>query len=343
MWIDLSSRRSKQGVALFVGIGLVLLGLAASSAGGTGDAFALVLLGLILILGVGADRRYSEQQQELAATPPAQEPEDPDRFPDLNSTFTYHTSAKTDGFPDLDATFTYGLSPDSLARRTTKSSPKRGTKPPPLSYPATPEASRPTWISHVRGHSVFPHALSALQAAEQVIDTAQPLAVDLGLIVFRDGHKPAIHRTLNLPTDADTVQPYLQLHVPLPAPYTSAEAPVNFEIRSSSGDIVFDHTQNVNFSDGLNLISPPARMPVPKREEASGAWELRIYIGKRLLARHRFLWGEAQVSTDVANALEHDGEIGDALSRLIAEQMTTPLSLDELLSTQDDTSEEDHA
>jgi hypothetical protein len=229
-------------------------------------------------------------------------------------------------YPDLNSSFTY--------RSNRPRTPVKGKTP--LSYPSTDE-KLPEWITHVRGHSVFNHAQKALKAADQPIDTSKPMPVDLGFLVYRGDAKPNIHRTLDIPKDADTMQPYVQLHVPVPSLFTGLTGQVRFEIRSSLNKMLFSYEQEVTLKDGLNLITPPARLPLRDVEYGQYPWELHISLGDTLLARHAFEWSDSLKSSQVAENLDADGEISDALRKLVAEQSQESLTLDELLIDQEDT------
>jgi phosphate/sulfate permease len=229
-----------------------------------------------------------------------------------------------DKFPDLNKSFTYGAE-----------------KPPKPRSPTPSEANRfPNWITHVGGHSVFQHAQKAVKAAEQPLDTTKPLPVDLGFLVYRGDSKPNIHRTLAIPYETDYIQPYLQLHVPKVPIFSGVLGRVKFEILDSVKKVVFTHEQEYTLREGLNLITPPARFPAQNAHYGYHEWELCIRLGDTLIARQPLEWGEMK-TPEIAEGLGEDGEISDALRKLVAEQKIESLSLDELLSSQSENQQEE--
>jgi hypothetical protein len=66
-----------------------------------------------------------------------------------------------------------------------------------------------------------------------------------------------------------------------------------------------------------------------------GAWQLRVTADSLPLATHTFEWQESE-SKAIRRHLTDDGEISSGLRVALAENRLQKMSLDELLSYQDD-------
>lgn len=177
---------------------------------------------------------------------------------------------------------------------------------------------------------VHRHAIAAVRRAG--IDPAQipVLAVDIGTLVFKDNNPPVLHRTIEVEDDADYIQPFVQLRVPSPA-----VGKVQFEIIDPSGDPVFIHEDRYELKRGRNLIIPSTRLPIHDELNMAGRWELRITADNMLIASHVFGWAHSEAA-GFERHLGEDGEINTELRAVLADSQINEMSLDELLSFQDD-------
>jgi hypothetical protein len=110
---------------------------------------------------------------------------------------------------------------------------------------------------------------------------------------------------------------------------------VQFDLIDADSKILFSHDSEHLLKRGLNLITPPARLPIHDALAMDGTWQLRLSIGGRLLAVHPFYWGEP-IITETGGTLESDGEISDELRSLLIDNQLEPLSLDELLQSKNE-------
>jgi hypothetical protein len=204
---------------------------------------------------------------------------------------------------------------------------------------SSPRVDKPMSSLEVGGQVISQHTREAIRAASRIVDLSQPLVTDVGLLVYRGAEKPMIYRTLDVPDDTETIQPFVQLHVPLPL-LESGVGRVCFEILENSKDVVFSYEQVYTLRDGLNLLTPPARLPV-RNSDKSYVWEMRVSLGDTLLAVHDFGWTDANAQEDMM-ALGTDGEISEEMRTILEEQdgVGQPLSLDDLLAESADEAQE---
>ncbi len=181
----------------------------------------------------------------------------------------------------------------------------------------------------VREGRAYEHAQEAARRAGIDLTDARVYPLDIGVMAFHEGDAPVVHRTAALAPEIDSVQPYLELYVPM-----RVEGTIRFEMRDSDGVVRFAHTVQRTLSRGANLITPPARLPIDAGMSLDGRWELRISANGIPIASHFLEWS-ARATSLIGQHLGADGEISPELTDLIAESQFAPLSLDELLSDQD--------
>jgi hypothetical protein len=177
---------------------------------------------------------------------------------------------------------------------------------------------------------VYRHALEAVQRAGLNPDTVQVLTVDIGVMTFKEDGEPTVYRTWTLPDDVDYVQPFVQLRLP-----SKANGRIKFEIVDSTGKVVFAHEDNHKLERGRNFVTPAARLPIHDSHNLDGPWGLRVSADGMILADHRFEFSEATNSA-IRRHIGEDGEINTELRAVMAESRLPKMSLDDLLSYQDD-------
>lgn len=177
---------------------------------------------------------------------------------------------------------------------------------------------------------VYRHALEAVQRAGLDPDAVQVLVVDVGVMAFKDAAEPTVFRTWTLPDDVDYVQPFVQLRLP-----SKANGRVKFEILDAAGKTVFVHEDDHKLERGRNFVSPAARLPIHDQHNLDGRWRLRVSADGVLLADHRFEFSEA-TNEAIRRHIGEDGEINTELRAVMAESRLPKMSLDDLLSYQED-------
>lgn len=143
-----------------------------------------------------------------------------------------------------------------------------------------------------------------------------------------------VHRTRPVLDDVDYIQPFVQLRLP-----TKAVGKIRFEIVDTDGQILFIHEDYHELERGRNLLTPTARLPVHDAQAMHGPWQLRVTADGLPLATHTFEWQESESKT-IRRHLTDDGEISSGLRVAMAENRLQKMSLDELLSYQDDSAEQ---
>lgn len=196
-------------------------------------------------------------------------------------------------------------------------------------------AERPRPVRRERpraAEQIHQHALRAVRRAGLDPDNVQVLTTDIGLITFSNDDDPSICRNLDIPDNADYIQPFIEVRVPV-----TARGRVKFEVFDGNGDRVFVHEDLHDLQRGRNLISPSGRMPIHDEVNAVGNWELRVTADGTVLSRHVFSWTSAEGSADRFNRhIGEDGEISNELRAIMVESQPGNMSLDELLAYQDD-------
>ncbi|MDQ7025773.1 MAG: hypothetical protein Q9P01_04000 [Anaerolineae bacterium] len=177
---------------------------------------------------------------------------------------------------------------------------------------------------------VYRHALEAVQRAGLNPDSVQVLAVDIGMMAINDNGEPTVFRTWTLPDDIDYVQPFVQLRLP-----SKANGRIKFEVIDSTGKVVFVHEDNHKLERGRNFIMPAARLPIHDSHNLDGQWGMRVSADGVILADHQFEFSEATNSA-IRRHIGEDGEINTELRAVMAESRLPKMSLDDLLSYQEE-------
>ena len=147
--------------------------------------------------------------------------------------------------------------------------------------------------------------------------TVPVLPVDLGMMVFTRDELPAVYRSRPVPDDVDYVQPFVQLRLA-----TQATGKVRFEMIDADGQSVFIHEDMYDLHEGMNLVSPSARLPIHDAHAMHREWSMRVSADGVLLAEHRFEWTESTEKVirrhvQVDDLADSSGTIGyEVLTRL---------------------------
>ncbi len=196
-----------------------------------------------------------------------------------------------------------------------------------LSYDDVPLTSNRT--SHANADQVYAHALQAVKRVGLAPDQLPILPVDIGVMAYRDG-KPRIFRTSAVPDDVDYIQPFVQLRLP-----TRARGKIRLELIDADGELVFMREEEHDLKRGRNLITSSGRLPVHDALALEEGWTLRVYADGNQLAEHSLKWRESN-SEWVRDALADDGEISQELRVAMNDAAEDEMSLDDLLSFQED-------
>lgn len=183
----------------------------------------------------------------------------------------------------------------------------------------------------VLAESEVDHVLEAITTAGHDPDTLQVLPIDLGILVYKDNNQPEMHRTAPVPDDVDYVRPFVELELP-----AAVSGRIRFEIIDSSGQSVFVDEHNYQLKRGTQPIIAQTWLPIHDAHALDGMWQLKVSADDVLLANHVFEWNEVANPAAIREHLQEDGEISAELREAMAENRLQRMSLDELLSDQDE-------
>ena len=180
------------------------------------------------------------------------------------------------------------------------------------------------------GTQIYAHALEAVQRAG--LDPAETpvLPVDLGVMAFTSDRPPSLHRTRPILDNIDYLQPFAQLRLT-----TRAAGKIRFEIVDSDGQILFVHEEFHDLKPGMNLISPPARLPIHDAQAMHGDWSLRVSADGITLAEHPFAWTESTEKV-IRRHVQMDGELSGEMRQMLEDNRLEHMSLDDLLADQEE-------
>jgi hypothetical protein len=180
----------------------------------------------------------------------------------------------------------------------------------------------------------YEHALRAAQQADFDVLPDGVLPMDIGVLAYRaDDDQPVIIREGQIPDDAAYLQPFLELRVP-----SAMEGSLNFEVLDHSGNLVYKRRVPHNFARGRNLVLTPTRMRVGEDLSLMDGWHLRVWSGDVMIADHTLNWTDAGTYDEkpIAAHIGEDGELSVELRQALETLTEQPVSLDDLLSSQDD-------
>ncbi len=183
------------------------------------------------------------------------------------------------------------------------------------------------------GMQIYAHALEAVRRAGLEPGETPVLPVDLGVMAFSGSASPSLHRTRPVLDNVDYIQPFVQLKLS-----QRAAGKIRFEIIDSDGQSIFIHEDYHDLQPGMNLLSPPSRLPIHDAQAMHGSWTLRISADDITLAEHRFFWAES-TERIIRRHVQVDGELSNEMKQMLEDNRLGRLSLDDLLAEQEAESE----
>jgi hypothetical protein len=198
------------------------------------------------------------------------------------------------------------------------------------SQPAVEEEIESPPARQTGAEQVYAHAIDAVERAGRDPASTSVLPVDIGVMAFRAGQDPVLHRTQPVLDDVDYIQPFVQLRLP-----TRATGRIRFEIIDSDGQSIFIHEDYHKLERGRNLVTPAARLPILDAQAMTSDLELKISADGVLVASHHFGWRESSDRV-IRRHMREDGEITNELRAAMSDNQPRPLSLDELLAHQEE-------
>jgi hypothetical protein len=179
------------------------------------------------------------------------------------------------------------------------------------------------------GTQIYAHALAAVRRAGLDAERTPVLPVDIGIIAYHDGQPPELYRGRPVADDLNSLQPFIQLRLA-----TRATGKLRFEILDADGQAVFIHEDFHSLQAGLNLVSPPSRLPIHDGHAMHRQWRLRVSADDIVIADHSFGWVESAEKV-IRRHVRVDGELSPEMRQLLDEPPQERLSLDELLAEQE--------
>lgn len=177
---------------------------------------------------------------------------------------------------------------------------------------------------------VHEHALNSVRRAGLDPNTVSVLPVDIGFLSFKDNNNPVIHRRQPIQDDVDYIQPFVHLRVP-----RMAAGRLKFEIMDASGERIFIHEEQYDLQRGRNLIMPAARLPIHDQYDMTSRWQMHVSADGMRLALHDFRFEEVD-EFSIHPHVSQDGEISSEMKAMLQDSQLSPLSLDDLLASQED-------
>lgn len=177
-------------------------------------------------------------------------------------------------------------------------------------------------------NSIHPHALAAVQAAGQNPDKLAVLPVDLGFLVFKDEDR-MIYKEATIPDDIDYIQPYVELRIP-----KAAKGKLSFRIYDANGELIYAYSDQFTLERGRNFVTPSTRLPIHDQHDFSDFWRFEVAVGDTTIASHSFDWYDNEDKDDPV--VSADGELSSEIRAMLEESRLQQMSIDELLSFQDD-------
>ncbi len=174
-----------------------------------------------------------------------------------------------------------------------------------------------------------PVALKATQRARYPGGPEYVNVSDLGLLVYQDSDHLRLVRQGPVPADAGYLRPFAELWLP-----HRARGTVRFEIRDKRGRLRYADEARYDLEHGYNTLLPGTWLPLRDEEVAFETWEYRLLAGGMTLAVHRFVWQPA--GSALRPYLASDGEISPKLQAALRAQAAQPVSLSELLASQEE-------
>lgn len=181
-----------------------------------------------------------------------------------------------------------------------------------------------------RDSAPLSHAVEAVEAAGHSPQDLALLPVDIGFITYKGADRPVVHREAPIPDTVDFIQPYVELYLE-----RAAAGTLRFEIVDSAGEVHYVREERRQLKPGRSPVIPATRMPVGDFLYTDTDWSLRVYAANTLIAEHHFGWVDPDSGTALREHLAEDGELSADLEMLVEDARLQPMSLDELLSSEE--------
>lgn len=152
---------------------------------------------------------------------------------------------------------------------------------------------------------------------------------DIGILAYRTQNNPKIVRSTPVLTDTRYLRPFAEISA-----HRSDRVTVRLEIHDSQRRVVYANDGQYHVRRKAQIL-PQTWLPLENVHAHIGQWLIEVYIEGEPFAVHPFGW-EVLADNDILNQLRTDGEINDDLRQAVKSGKFRKMSLDELLSDQEE-------
>lgn len=190
-----------------------------------------------------------------------------------------------------------------------------------------------SWL--VEQHEKRVHAIENWNTAQKAMKRARAeennfILTDIGLMAYRDRQNSKIVRNTPVVTDTKYLRPFAEIR----ASYRT-HAQVTMALLDSNGQPVFVDKNTCLLQPYPTHLVAKTWLPLENLVHSGGSWSILVEVNDMPLAIHRFGW-IGLADNDIVQRLSNDGELSADLRHAVQTGKFRPMSLDELLSGQED-------
>lgn len=184
--------------------------------------------------------------------------------------------------------------------------------------------------SNRRADEITQMCNNAMKRAGYRPETGPYRIVDVGLLVYHSADTAKMTRTAPVPTDAGWLRPFVEFQVG----QRMDETDVYFELYDSQGILHFAEKFTARLGKQTRVVCQ-TWLPLRDKQAVLGRWALFISVSQMRIGVHTFTW-EIVRHDGLLGQTNSEGEINDELRQIVQKGEFRPMSLDELLSGQED-------
>jgi hypothetical protein len=153
---------------------------------------------------------------------------------------------------------------------------------------------------------------------------------DIGLLAYRDRNTSKVIRNTPVITDTRYLRPFAEISA-----RQRMHAQVTLALLDSSGQPVFIDKNMYLLNPKPTHLVTKTWLPLENLVHSGGSWSLVVEVNDLPLAIHRFGW-VGLANNDIVEQLSNDGELSTELRQAVKSGHFRRMSLDELLSDQEE-------
>lgn len=193
------------------------------------------------------------------------------------------------------------------------------------------------WKLRQKTTSPLKIANQALRRVHKVARISGIQLLDIGLLSYDGGTQPNVSRTETIPAYTTGLRPFVVINI---APKRDLHFTLKVTLIDGTEQVRFASEVRDYFRYGTNYFTPSLHLKMDS-SQMSGDWSLCVSIDEKLFAQHNFSIA-SDVGVDFRPYLRSDGEIDEWLSKSAANAPIEQLSLEELLTDQNQHSDRSH-